>query len=100
MLVTKKVSSTRNFKVSKTDLLVNKSPLKSQKLLRHFPGVGNSYDTVKRLNLECNTYTLKFKDVYTEEIAFEGVIQLIPKIWWTEEAYAVGSFNHSDLIQP
>ncbi len=32
---------------------------------------------------------MKFKDGYTEEIAFEDVMKLIPKSWWAEEAYGV-----------
>jgi len=79
VLGTKTASSTRNFKVSKNALLVNKNLLKGQQLLRHFPGFGNYYGTVKRFNLERNTYTLKFKDGYTEEIAFEDALKLIPK---------------------
>ena len=89
VLGTQAASSTRNFKVSKNALLVNKNLLKGQKLLRHFPGFGNYYGTVKRFNLERNTYTLKFKDGYTEEIAFEDAMKLIPKSWWAKEAYAV-----------
>ena len=68
---------------------MNKNLLKGQKLLRHFPGFGNYFGTVKRFNLERNTYTLKFKDGYTEEIAFEDAMKLIPKSWWAEEAYGV-----------
>jgi hypothetical protein len=81
VLGTQAVSSTWNFKVSKNALLVNKNLLKGQKLLRHFPGFGNYFGTVKRFNLESNTYTLKFKDGYTEEIAFEDAMKLIPKSW-------------------
>jgi hypothetical protein len=55
---------------------VNKNLLKGQKLLRHFPGLGNYYGTVKRFNLERNTHTLKFKDGYTEKIAFENASML------------------------
>ena len=50
------------FKVSKNALLVDKSLLKGQRLIRHFPGFGNFYDTVKRFNLDCNAYTLKFQN--------------------------------------
>ena len=80
VLGTQAASSTRNFKVSKNALLVNKNLLKGQKLLRHFPGFRNYYGTVKRFNLERNTYKLKFKDCYTEEIAFEDAMKLIPKV--------------------
>ena len=51
-------SSTRNFKVSKNALLVDGNLLKGLKLLRHFPGFGNYFGTVKRFNLERDTYTL------------------------------------------
>ena len=51
--------------------------------------LGNYYDTVKRFTLERNTYTLKFKDGYTEEIAFEDLMKLIPKSWWSEGTYVV-----------
>ena len=74
VLGTKKVSLTRNFKVSKNSPLVNKNLSKGRKLQRYFPVFGNYYDTVKRFNLESNTYTLKFKDGYTEEITFEDEI--------------------------
>jgi hypothetical protein len=69
VLGTQAASSTRNFKVSKNALLANKNLLKGQQLLRLFPGFGNYYGTVKRFNLERNTYTLKFKDGYTEALA-------------------------------
>jgi hypothetical protein len=57
VLETKTASSTRNFKVSKSALLVNKNLLKGQQLLRHCPGLGDCYGTVNRFNLERNTYT-------------------------------------------
>ena len=56
VLGTKKASLTRNFKVSKNALLVNKNLLKGQKLLRHFPGFGNYFGTVKRFSLEWSCY--------------------------------------------
>ena len=60
--MTKKVSSTRNFKVSKTALLgTNKNLLKGQKLLPLCDG--------KEVQPESNTYTFTFKNDYTEEIA-------------------------------
>ncbi len=99
VLGTQTTSSTRNFKVSKNALLVNKNLLKDQKLLRHFPDFGNYFGTVKRFNLECNTYTLKFKDGYTEEIAFEDVMKLIPKSWWTEEAYGVAMTECRSMLE-
>ncbi len=37
----------------------------------------------------CNTYTLKLKDGYTEEITFEDDMKLIPKSWWSKEAYVL-----------
>ena len=95
----KTASSTRNFKVSKNALLVNKNLLKGQQLLRHFPGFGNYYGTVKRFNLERNTYTLKFKDGYTEEIAFEDAMKLIPKSWWAEEAYGVAMAECRSMLE-
>lgn len=66
-LVAKKASkgtlgSRTIFKVSKNALLVDKNLLKGQRLLRHFPGFGNFYGTVKRFNLDCNAYTLKFQN--------------------------------------
>ena len=92
-LVTKKASkgtqgSRTIFKVSKNALFVNKNLLKGQRLLRHFPGFGNFYGTVKRFNLDRNTYTLKFTDGYIEEIAFEDALKLIPKSWWALDAEA------------
>jgi hypothetical protein len=91
--VTKKASketqgSRTIFKVSKNALFVNKNLLKGQRLLRHFPGFGNFYGTVKRFNLDRNTYTLKFTDGYIEEIAFEDALKLIPKSWWALDAEA------------
>jgi hypothetical protein len=99
VLGTKKASLTRNFKVSKNALLVNKNLLKGQKLLRHFPGFGNYYGTVKRFNLERNTYTLKFKDGYTEETAFEDAMKLIPKSWWAKEAYTVAMAECRSMLE-
>jgi len=66
-LVAKKASkgtqgSRTIFKISKNTLFVDKNLLKGQRLLRHFPGFGNSYGTVKRFNLDCNAYTLKFQN--------------------------------------
>ena len=78
---------------------MNKNLLKGQKLLRHFPGFGNYYGTVKRFNLERNTYTLKFKDGYTEEIAFEDAMKLIPKSWWAEEAYGVAMAECRSMLE-
>jgi hypothetical protein len=78
---------------------VNKNLLKGQQLLRHFPGFGNYYGTVKRFNLERNTYTLKFKDGYTEEIAFEDALKLIPKSWWAKEAYAVAMAECRSMLE-
>jgi hypothetical protein len=57
-------------------------------LLRHFPGFGNFYVTIKRLNLDRNIDTLKFQDGYIEEIAFEDVLKLIPKSWWVLDTEA------------
>ncbi len=90
-LVTKKASkgtqgSRAIFKVSKNTLFVNKNLLKGQRLLRYFPDFGNFYGTVKRFNLDRNTYTLKFQDGYIEEIAFEDALKLIPKSWWALDA--------------
>ena len=95
----KKASLTRNFRVSKNAFLVNKNLLKGQKLLRHFPGFGNYYGTVKRFNLERNTCTLKFKDGYTGEIAFEDAMKLIPKSWWAEGAYAVAMAECRSMLE-
>ena len=56
VLGTKKTSLTRNVKVSKNDLLVNKNLLKGQKLLSHFPGFGNySKELVVRRGI-CSCY--------------------------------------------
>jgi hypothetical protein len=68
---------------------VNKNLLKGQQLLRHCPGLGDCYGTVNRFNLERNTYTLKLKDGYTEDIAVEDAMKLIPKSWWAKEASVV-----------
>jgi hypothetical protein len=48
VLGTQAASSTRNFKVSKNALLVNKNLLKGQKLLRHFPVFGSLHVEVQR----------------------------------------------------
>ena len=69
VLVTKKVSSTRTFKVSKNALLVNKNLLKGQKLLKHFPGFGNSYGTGTRFNLELQVEGACFLSVHILKIA-------------------------------
>jgi hypothetical protein len=63
VLVTKKASkgmqgSRTIFKVSKNDLFVNKNLLKGQRLIRYFPDFGNFNDTVKRFNLDHNTYKI------------------------------------------
>ena len=42
---------------------------------------------------------MKFKDGYTEEIAFEDAMKLISKSWWAEEAYAVSMAECRSMLE-
>ena len=69
--------------ITEKDLRANKTLLLGRKIKRFFPGLGGSWGLVVSYDVGKDMYKLRYGvDGYTEKLAFEDVLKLLPKSWF------------------
>ena len=83
--------------VTEKQLRANKLILIGRKIKRHFPGFGGSWGVVESYHVDKDVYKLRYGvDGYTEKLAFEDVLKLLPKSWYKKQHEAnIASVRHS-----
>ena len=72
--------------ITEKDLRANKTLLIGRKIKRFFPGFGGSWGMVEGYDVAKDVYKLRYGiDGYTEKLAFEDVLKLLPKSWFRRQ---------------